>query len=134
MQRLGTCEKNVWWLLPPWFGVQWSWREELGGFMKWFTRSIFIFVCLGISFVAAAGELDRETNLERKDIQRIKILGTDEDRIHLYVIDKNSRRYRLKDLSEEEATRFLDRVKSNRALTMRSLPDLDGVEDVMGWE
>lgn len=102
--------------------------------MKWLARIILVFVCLGVSSVAAAEESDNERNLERKDIQRIKILGTQEDRIQLYVTDKESRRYRLKDLSEEEAIRFLERVKNNRAVMVRSTPDPKGVEDVMGWE
>lgn len=101
---------------------------------KVIARILLLIALLGASVSAEGAESEVQRGLKRDDVRRIKILSAKENHIHLYVTDKQDKKYRLKDLSQEEANEFLLRMKNNYNVTIKSIPHVDGFEDIVQWK
>lgn len=97
-------------------------------------RVLLLLVLLGLSLSADGAGLEVQRDLKRDDVRRIKILSAREGRVHMYVTDKQNKKYRLKDLSEEDASKFLLHMKNNYNVMIKSVPHVNGFEDILQWK
>ena len=80
-----------------------------------------LFISLPMLSLAEGPAYDTKTiTITKDDLKRIHIFSTNVDHIHLYLTDHNQQKYRLMAVSEEEAKRFLDHLKTGKNITIQT--------------
>lgn len=74
------------------------------------------------------------TELTREQVSEIKIIGSDVDRIHMFLKDQEKRVYRISAVSEKEARSILTKLSEESLLVeTRSVKNRNYL-DVLTWE
>lgn len=98
---------------------------------------IFAFVlCFTRISMAAAGEaIPPMHSLSKKDLSKIKFVGKDYDRVHMYLTDKKQKKYRIPELTQDEAKSILNRFEAGSELVFESIPvDKREYEEITRWQ
>lgn len=100
------------------------------------TRSVLIttlFVLFALITSAFAAEKNAST-LSKENIETIKIFSNDQDRIQFYLTDKKQKKYRIKNLTQEDAEHILKVFENQERIVLETEPNKRGYLDVLTWK
>ena len=98
---------------------------------------VFAFVlCFARISMAAAGEaIPPMHSLSKKDLAKIKFVGKSYDHIHMYLTDKKQKKYRITELTQDDAKAILNRFEAGSELFFESVPvDKRAYEEITRWQ
>ena len=101
-------------------------------------RIFSLLVCLILLSVPVwaqnASSSKKLTELTREDITEIKIIGSDVDRIHLFLKHHNKKIFRVSSVTEEEAHKILSQLSSD-SIRIETQQALNRVYfDIVDWQ
>lgn len=74
-------------------------------------------------------------HLFKQNIKKVRIFGTEFDRIHIYITDDQKHTFRIPNLSEGDAEKILERIKGETALVVQAEPvKYQKYMDVVSWK
>jgi hypothetical protein len=106
-------------------------KEE--AFMRMLFKLFFFLFVLAFARISLATEPPVRSILGKSDIQNIKILGQNSERISFYLTDTKNTKYRIADLSQHDANTILAHIKNQKNLVLETQPNKRGYLDVLKW-
>lgn len=100
--------------------------------MRLFLKLILFTLLFTVARVSTAADLE-ETSLKKADLDKIKIISKDQNRIHFFLTDSNLRKYRIGNLTQKQAESILASLKNDESLRIKSQPNQRGYRDVVEW-
>lgn len=95
---------------------------------RWFT------IVIGVSYAFSSIAAVPPAALTRADLRKIKIIGNRQDHISFYLTDKQANKYRISNLTQQDAETILGHFKtSDKGLILRTAPNKRGYHDVLEW-